>query len=728
LVALLLCVSTYCVARCNAEYGKLPSKKMEGRAEEVCTTAECTLSAAAIIEAMDLTADPCDDFFRFACGGWIDSNPVPESSSRWSQFNVLRVELSNALSGILESPVSVDDALPINQAKWLYNACMDEAAVEVAGVTPLTDLLAGQGGWPLTLSGWDAAAFDWQVTVADARNTLGQGSFLSVFVFADERDTFNSALYIDQTSLGMPRSILVQPDGYVERFNAYRSYINDTAHIIAASLNEVIDEATLAGQIDAMVNFEMSLANITTASEDRREIDRMYNPMTVAELDAITPAANIDWVTILNAMFANAGVAIDSTTRVIVMEVEYIKQFSQLIASTDEEVLSNYLLWRYVQDLADETNAAMRNAEFQYESFVYGTTAPNPRNEECADKTNSLMGMAVGYPYVQQYFSEQAKNESNYLVEDLRSAFKDLLAVNEWMDDETKPLAVEKADAISKFIGYPDWYAEPTGLDDFYATLTDISDVTTHFDNIAASRYWWSISELDDFGQPTDRNQWFSPPTIVNAFYLPEFNSITFPAGILQPPFYRANTLQAINYGSIGHVMGHEITHGFDDQGSQNDKNGNAIPWWTNATLAAFSEKAQCIIDQYSAYRIPEIDYLLPNATINGVTTQGENIADCGGLREAYLAYQQFTTQYGVEPRLPGLDQYTPNQIFFLANANIWCAAITDEALLNQVLTDPHSPEKFRVLGPMSNMAEFGNEWNCTLGSTYNPVDKCIVW
>ena len=472
-------------------YPKLPvtKKLVNGKAEDVCTTAECTLSASAILEAMDPTADPCEDFYQYACGGWINLNPIPDDASRWSQFNVLRVELSEALSSILQEPVNPSDQNPINQAKWLYAACMDDAALEAVGVTPLTDVLQNYGGWPLATSSWDSSSFDWQTVVAEGRRDFGYGNLIYSWVYADEKDTFSSALYIDQTWLGMPRSVLTTPEDYTDRIEAYKAYIKTTAQIIAASLGEVVSGIELDLQIENLLQFEMKLANITTAAEDRREIDRMYNPMTVSELyDLTSHYNNIDWLSILSTIFSGVGITIDGTTRVIVQELDYITQLSQLLQDTDISVVSNYLLWRYVQDLGDETTAAMRDASFQYDMVALGLVSQSPRTEVCADETNALLGFAVGLPYVQRYFSQQAKNDSNYLVEDLRTAFKQLLEVNEWMDDQTKPYALEKADAISKFIGYPDWYEELNGLDAYYQGLTVITETTGFFENIAAAR------------------------------------------------------------------------------------------------------------------------------------------------------------------------------------------------------------------------------------------------
>ena len=462
---------------------------LNGKAVDFCTSAECTLTAATIIEAMDPSVDPCEDFFQFACGGFIEKNPIPDDESRWSQFSVLDAQLLNALITILTEPVLESDPLPINQAKWYYSACIDVTTLETEGVTPLEDLLIVYGGWPITMSNWDSTAFDWQEAVAAATRDLYISALIGPWVFADEKSTNITALYIDQPSLGMPRSVLTDPENYVERVDAYKNYIKSTATIIASSLGESFDDSHYSSSIDSLVEFEMAVAALTTPSEDRRDVERMYNPMTVAELQDLTPGPTIDWVAFLSSLFADSGITIDSTSRVIVQEIQYLQGLADLLSTTEPEVLSNYILWRYVMSVGDDTNNAMRTASFEYNQVANGVTAQSSRQDQCSGEANDMLGMALGVPYVERYFSEQAKNESNFLVEDLRAAFKDLLDVNEWMDEETKPLALEKADYISKFIGYPDWYDEPNGLEDYFVDLTEIMDSSTHFTNVLATRY-----------------------------------------------------------------------------------------------------------------------------------------------------------------------------------------------------------------------------------------------
>lgn len=445
----------------------------------MCTTPECTVAAADLIAAMDTSVNPCDNFYQFACGTWLANNPVPDDSSRWAMFDVLDKAIMNALASILTEPINPDDPEPINKAKDYYAACLDEATLETIGLQPLTDFLNQFGGWPMTDNSWSDALFDWQVSVSEARKQVAAGYLISVWVFADEKDTFSTTIYVDQTSLGLARTILTNPGDYQSIIDAYSTYMATTAGLIATSLGQ--DSSQIDADVADVLAFEMALAAITTPSEERRNIDRMYNPMTVAELSQLT-GSSIDWLQMLTNMFSATSITVDDSTRVIVQEIEYLQNLTSLISSTSSRTLSNYIMWRHVKSLGDETNGAMREASFQFNMVANGVTAQTSRDESCAYKTNINMGQAVGIKYVESYFSQQAKDEINIMVEDLRMAFKDLLTMNQWMDAETKPKAMEKADAISKSIGYPDWYGNDTALLTYYGDLGDIN-TNSHFQN-----------------------------------------------------------------------------------------------------------------------------------------------------------------------------------------------------------------------------------------------------
>jgi len=310
------------------------------------------------------------------------------------------------------------------------------------------------------------------------------------------------------------------------------------------------------------------------------------------------------------------------------------------------------------------------------------------------------------------------------MVENLRVAFKQLVADSEWMSNDTKPNAAGKADTIKSFMAFPEWLFNKTAVESQYLGLDTGAN---YLDTITKLSIWSGLQSLNSLNKVTDREEWLTYPGVVNAFYSPEMNSITFPAGILQPPFYRTRGPESINYGGIGVVIGHEITHGFDDQGSQYDANGNAQNWWSEADLKQFEAKAQCIVDQYGEFEP------LPGKYINGNLTSGENIADNGGIREAYLAYQNWVQSENggmPEKRLPGLENISPDQLFFLGYASLWCERSTDEYLDWQLQNDPHSPGKYRVIGALRNSDVFAEKWGCAAGTNMNPNpdDRCVVW
>ncbi|KDR08433.1 Neprilysin-2 [Zootermopsis nevadensis] len=336
------------------------------------------------------------------------------------------------------------------------------------------------------------------------------------------------------------------------------------------------------------------------------------------------------------------------------------------------------------------------------------------------------LSFAVGYSYVNQFFDNEAKRSALQMVENIRMQFSSSVSDVDWMDPITRKIAEDKAQAMKEMIGYPDWYANKSALEVYYK---GVSIGRSHFRNVVSLRTFLVHQILSKLRLPTDRTEWFISPDTVNAYYNHQTNSITFPAGILQPPFFSKGRPEALNYGSIGAMIGHEITHGFDDIGRHSDKYGNLAQWWSKSTTDTYLEKAQCFIHQYGMYRVPELDEMLhTEVMMNGVTTQGENMADNGGMRQAFLAYKKYVEHAGSDKRLPGLHQFSPEQLFFLGFATVWCESSTKESLLQEVLTDSHSPHRLRVQGTLANSQDFAHAWNCHTGSPMNPQDKCLIW
>lgn len=464
-----------------AKPARLPVMKTltpSGRQVEVCNTPECQLAADAIIEALDNSVNPCVNFYEFTCGSWLQANPVPDDASIWGQMEEMDRSLFNALSDILTEPVDAQDPAPINKAKHFYAGCIDEAHIEEMGVKPLTDFLAQFGGWPMTLNKWDDTDFNFPLKSAWLQSRFSY--LLKLDIDIDIKDPFSYVIQIDQTSLGLPRSVLVDPDNNKNLIEAYKTYITTTANIVSKALGQ--DGKQVPIGVDEVLAFEIKLANITTPKEERRDVEKLYNEMTVTELSKLT---GTNWLDEMQELFEPTDFKVDANTRVIVAEPTYMSDMSKLLHDSGKRIVSNYLMWRYVKDLGDYTTQAMREASLQFDMVELGVKSEMPRSTMCAEAANKYMGMAIGTKYVDTYFPQEAKDKASEMVEDLREAFKSLLEANEWMDSATKVLANEKADSMGKSIGFPDWYNDDNGLETYYAGLSEIKP-TTHFDNVLA--------------------------------------------------------------------------------------------------------------------------------------------------------------------------------------------------------------------------------------------------
>ncbi|KAG8225256.1 hypothetical protein J437_LFUL006488, partial [Ladona fulva] len=424
--------------------------------------------------------------------------------------------------------------------------------------------------------------------------------------------------------------------------------------------------------------------------------------MTLAQLQEEVP--EVDWLTYLSSVLSHTSAPrLDSSEPVVAYAI----------------VVHNYMLWRLVMSLMPHMLDDYQTRRVEFRKILLGILADRNRWSQCVDWTNKKMGMAVGALFIRDNFNHESKETALEMIRTIREAFNDLLAENEWMDDETRAVAKEKADAINERIGYPEMLTKSDELSKEYSALNITED---HFiENILNVLQFDASQNLEKLRQPVNKDKWSTEPAVVNAFYNPNKNDIVFPAGILQPLFYSQHFPKSLNYGGIGVVIGHEITHGFDDKGRQFDKDGNLMQWWNNATVLAFRERTQCIIDQYSRFKLQEVDL-----HVNGRMTQGENIADNGGLKQSFRAYRKWVSIHGEEPRLPGIN-LTHDQLFFLNYAQIWCGSMRPEDALTKIRSSVHSPGPVRVIGPLSNSKDFSEAYNCLPGDPMNPSDKCSV-
>ncbi|BFZ23239.1 hypothetical protein BsWGS_26278 [Bradybaena similaris] len=684
--------------------------------KDICLTPGCVTAASRLLTSMDNSVAPCDNFFDFACGNWNKLNIIPADKSFFNTFAKLGDDIQALLKNLLEKPIDYEHDIEATvKAKKLYMSCMNESQIDSEGLEPVRRLLADLGTWPI-LHGdaWDA---DGKVSVLDliVKLTLYNNKILiDQWVSADDKDSEINIIQLDQADLGMPSPDYFLHDDAVAKLPVYKKYAQDVAVMFGA------DPKIAQRDVEEMVKFEIKLANITIPREERRDNEKMYNKMMIKEFAEMVPGFN--WLDYLQKIYATVGINITEAERIVVYAPSYFQQFAKLYQTVDKRVKVNYLFWRIMMNRINNLPSQNRSIKNEYLKVIFGSHAEPARWYECVTFVNDNMGNALGRLFVEAHFDEGSRETALEMIHDIRNAFYEILNATDWMDEKTKKVAKEKAEAISEKIGYADSILNDTALNEEYAGVEFYPD--RYFNNVIGNLKHTAILNLKRLKEPVDRTKWSTTPAVVNAFYSSTKNQIMFPAAILQPPFYSKDYPKSLNYGGIGMVIGHEITHGFDDRGRQYDKKGILVQWWDDEVIKRFKERAQCIIDQYSNYTLPEV-----NMKLNGIQCQGENIADNGGLKEAYMAYRKYADEHNhSEPRLPGLLQFTSDQLFFINFAQVWCGVMRPEAAINRIKTGVHSPGRFRVIGTLQNLQAFSDAFHCPIDSYMNRKEKCTVW
>ncbi|XP_055369767.1 endothelin-converting enzyme 2b isoform X2 [Betta splendens] len=636
----------------------------------LCLSEACVTVASQMVEAMDRSADPCQDFYQFACGGWIRKNPLPDGRSRWSTFNSIWEQNQALLKHLLENGTFNGSSEAERKTQSYYLSCLNTQKIEELGAQPLVDLIAKIGGWNMT-GPWDKDNFMEVLKVVSG--PYRAQPFFSVGVSADPKNSNSNVIQVDQSGLFLP---------------SRDYYLNKTANekVLMAYLDYMVELGMLLGgeksstqlQMQQILEFETALANITVPQDQRRDEEKIYHKITIAELQLLAPA--VDWLDYLSSSLSPLD--LNDTEPVVLYAREYLQQVSDLINKTDRSLLNNYMMWTLVQKSVASLDQRFENAQDKLLESLYGT------------------------------------KKAEEMINEIRSAFKEALDRLSWMDDQTRRAAKDKADAIYDMIGFPEFILDPKELDDVYDGY-EVSD-DSFFQNMLNFYNFSARVMADQLRKSPNKDQWSMTPPTVNAYYMPTKNGIVFPAGILQAPFYARDHPKALNFGGIGVVMGHELTHAFDDQGREYDKEGNLRPWWQNSSVEAFRKRTECMVDQYSSYTVN-------GEHINGKQTLGENIADNGGLKAAYHAYRSWVQKNGNEKTLPAVN-LTNDQLFFVGFAQVWCSVRTPESAHEGLVTDPHSPPRYRVIGTLANSPDFSRHFSCPVGSTMNSGKRCEVW
>jgi putative endopeptidase len=643
----------------------------------------------------DRSVAPCDNFFQFADGGWIKANPIPAAYSRWGTFNILQEHNQDVLRGILED--AAKDRSSKLGSNWqkigdFYATCMDEDQIEAAGVKPL------QAEFDRIAAVHDSASLQQEIAELN-RKEMGV-----LFGFGPQQDFKDSTREIAmarQGGLGLPdRDYYLRDDDKSKQTrDAYLKHVANMFQLLGD------DQAMSAAEAKTVMDIETSLAKATMKRVDLRDPDKIYHMTTVADLRALAP--NLDW----DGYFKGVGAPAISSLNVA--QPDFFKEVSAEMAAVPVNDWKTYMRWHVIHASAQSLSKKFVDENFDfYGRTLTGAKELRPRWRRCVQFTDGELGEALGQYYVEKAFPPAAKAKALALVHNLTAALRDDLKTLEWMSPQTRQKAIEKLDAITPHIGYPDKWRD---YSKFEVTRT------SYLENVIRGDEFEHAFEMSKIGKPVDRTEWGMTPPTVNAYYNPTMNEIVFPAGILQPPFYDPNRDDAMNYGGIGVVIGHEMTHGFDDSGAKFDGQGNLKNWWTPEDLKNFTARGDCIAKQFDGF---EVETGLHE---NGKLVEGESIADLGGLAISLAAYHHSVE---AKPAPPDIDGFSPDQRFFLGYALIWAESDRPEVARLGANTDPHPLAKFRVNGPLSNMAAFAKTWNCSAGSPMvRPEDqRCRIW
>lgn len=667
-------------ASCSSEEPKQEAPKKE-------------ITPAFDISQIDSAFSPCEDFEQFAAGNWLKNNPVPESESRWGSFNVLHDQNELQLKTIVEeaSLAKAKKGTNMQLVGDFYTSALDSTTINKLGYEPIK---------PHLNRIYEAKNMADLITTSVENKKIGSGSFFGFYVYIDAKNSERYITYLSQGGLGLPdKSYYFPKDERGENILAeYEKFITKLFVLTENS------EEVAAQKAKNIIKVETEMAANSMDRVNLRDPHKTYHKMDKAGLQKLMPAIN--W----QDFFATAEFKDFDT--LIVRQPDFFKALNNSFKKFPLADWKDYVAFHFINDFAGHLSIDFEQTNFDfYSTTIKGVKQMKPQWKRALGKSNNYVGQPLGKLFVEKHFPEESKQMVLDMIHNISDVFKERVQQLDWMSDETKSKALEKLSKFNYKIGYPDKWKDYSAVDIQSNTLVQ---------NVMNMNYHNYKENIDRLGKPIDKDEWGMNPQRINAYYSPIMNEIVFPAAILQPPFFNPEADDAINYGGIGAVIGHEFSHGFDDKGSQFDGDGNLKNWWTEADLKNFGERTARLVNQFNNYEVAE------GNKVNGELTLGENIADIAGLTLAYYGLQKAVEKKGKPELIDGFDH---NQRFFLGWAQVWHTNAKDEFLINQVKTDPHSPTRYRIIGPLVNMKEFHSAFGCKEGEMVAPDSlRVTIW
>ncbi|KAG0218875.1 hypothetical protein BGX33_005616 [Mortierella sp. NVP41] len=718
------------------------------RNNDVCTSPQCVETATSIIRDINPSIDPCEDFSAYTCGGFWEREEIPADKESIGYFRIVADQNNRVIRSIV-SPESnpdlevLDDKTAagrnIQKLKDLYASCMDEEQIAKIGRQPVIDQLN------TLLDLFPATAED---TTLDRRalsltlahlNRIGLDSFSSFGVSTDVKDPTRHVMDLTEGGMGLPSKEYYLDERITTVYEVTVGQMfelvqgegptnNNDASSASTNVEIVVSPEWIKIAKD-VVAFEKQLARIATERTDQRDPEKSYNPRTLDQIRSLTPS--IDWHLIVQSILPERN---DIPTIFIVGSPSFQERLERLLQKATPKTIQNYLTWTVIRELAPNLALQYRQPLRNLNAALSGVSADvvPDRWKTCVAVVNSQLGDMAGQYFIADAFKGNSRIQVRDMIESLRATYLESFPSLNWLDDATTEEAIKKMKAIVQLTGFstnsPN-VGSSKNVDDYYKDFK--VDSKDYFGNQLRKNVWGTMRYFNELDKPVNKNKMHMSPQMVNAYYSPTENQIVFPAGILQPPFFHTENPEYINWGGIGVVAGHEITHGFDNKGHLFDAQGRLANWWSNSTTEAFNKKAQCFVRQYGNFTVKGSDG--KDYHVNGQLTLGENIADNGGLKQSFDTWKN---RYSSDPagrrysnfKLPELEGLTVEQLFFISYARPWCSKQRSESAIRQMRTDPHSPAKWRINGAVQNSLAFAEAFKCKAGAPMNPDKKCDLW